>query len=34
MKIDSHQYPPYPTPSLSGAFLLIGVLIFVLAALL
>lgn len=30
----TNHYPPYPTPSLSGAFLLIGLLIFVLAALL
>jgi hypothetical protein len=34
VKHSSHQYPPYPTPSLSGAFLLIGLLIFVLAAVL
>jgi hypothetical protein len=29
-----NHYPPYPVPSLSGAFVLIGLLIFVLAALL
>ena len=32
MKTNSHHYPPHPTPSLSGAFLLIGLLILVLAA--
>lgn len=31
MKLPANQYPPYPVPSLSGAFLLIGLLILVLA---
>jgi len=34
MKNSMQHYPPYPTPSLAGAFLLIGVLILVLASLL
>jgi hypothetical protein len=32
MKASTNRYPPHPVPSLSGAFLLIGLLILVLAA--